>query len=200
MGLIQTYTGKLVDVFNPTTDAVDILDIAWSLAHTCRFRGHCKRFYSVAEHCVRGLDYVPQAVALPWLLHDAAEAYLMDTPSPLKRHLWIMRNQDIDPWPIEDLERQWQEAIATRFGIRYDLTLATNLRDVDLRMLATERKHLMFDNGAQWENLKDVRPYETFISDIAGISFMPNRVAQVFLQKYAELTGDFEWEERWTKR
>ena len=48
----QTKTGKLVDVQNPTPDIVDLEDIAHALSMTCRYAGHCREFYSVAEHSV----------------------------------------------------------------------------------------------------------------------------------------------------
>jgi len=45
----------------PTKEVLDrirICDIAASLAKQCRYGGHSKIFYSVAEHCVHLCDYV----------------------------------------------------------------------------------------------------------------------------------------------
>lgn len=85
--ILQTYTGQAFDVLAPKPDAIFLQDIAHSLAHQCRFNGHCDRFYSVAEHTVRGLDLIAlygREAQRVWMLHDAAEAYLGDLISPLK--------------------------------------------------------------------------------------------------------------------
>ena len=79
------------------SQVVDPHDVVWSLAHQCRFNGHCRRFYSVAEHTVRMLE-TPMRLGL-WftlaesrrlvgmiLTHDAHEAYMGDITRPLKSH------------------------------------------------------------------------------------------------------------------
>lgn len=87
---IQTKTGKRMNPFNPKPEDICLEDIAWALSMKCRFGGHVSRFYSVAEHCVRVSDllntegYTPN-IQMYGLLHDAPEAYLPDTPRPLKR-------------------------------------------------------------------------------------------------------------------
>ena len=72
---LQTYTGKKFYPFDPREEEVDILDIAHALSQLCRFGGHTKEFYSVAEHCVLVSMCCPSEVKLLGLLHDAAEAY-----------------------------------------------------------------------------------------------------------------------------
>lgn len=84
MAWIQTYTGKAFDPFNPDPAKINIEDIAHSLANQCRFNGHTRQFYSVAQHCVEVASRVrPEQQALA-LLHDASEAYLSDLPTPIK--------------------------------------------------------------------------------------------------------------------
>lgn len=81
---LRTYTGKRFHFTDPKADEVEIKDIARGLSNLCRFGGQCKTFYSVAEHCVLVADLLPRNLAFAGLLHDAAEAYLLDVPSPLK--------------------------------------------------------------------------------------------------------------------
>jgi len=81
---IQTYTGKRIDLLNPTPDDICIEDIAHALSMQCRFSGHCKEFYSVAQHSVFVSKICDEKDALYGLLHDASEAYLVDIPKPLK--------------------------------------------------------------------------------------------------------------------
>ena len=89
---IQTYTGKLIDPFNVEEGDISIEDIAHSLSMQCRFNGHSKRFYSIAEHSIN-VSLILRIMDLPFktqllgLLHDASEAYLSDILAPIKKYL-----------------------------------------------------------------------------------------------------------------
>lgn len=84
--VIQTYSGRMVDVRCPD---VVIEDIARALSHQGRFNGHTDRLISVAEHSV-AVSMSPHLLPhdrLPALLHDAGEAYVGDVVKPVKDHL-----------------------------------------------------------------------------------------------------------------
>ena len=49
--ILATYTRKVFDLLNPKPEMVCIEDIAHSLAYQCRYTGHTRQFYSVAQHC-----------------------------------------------------------------------------------------------------------------------------------------------------
>lgn len=101
-GWMQTVTGLRFYPLEPRAEDVDVRDIAHGLAMCCRYAGHTKRFYSVAEHCVhvsreaervlRDSSHGPrkhdELTIIRWsmlaLLHDSAEAYLGDMIRPLK--------------------------------------------------------------------------------------------------------------------
>ncbi len=85
-GKIRTYSGRLVDPFRMERADISIIDIAHSLSQLCRFTGHTRRFYSVADHCllVSSLLNGPK-LKLAGLLHDASEAYFGDMAGPIKR-------------------------------------------------------------------------------------------------------------------
>lgn len=84
---IQTYTGKKFYLLEPKPHMFDIRDIAHALSMICRFNGHIKSFYSVAEHSVYVSRIARQGMKLSALMHDAAEAYVGDMVSPLKHSL-----------------------------------------------------------------------------------------------------------------
>jgi len=91
-GWIQTFTGRRFYPLAPRASDVDVCDIAHALAMKCRFTGHCRPFYSVAQHSVCVGRWVDGAGLNPrmgmiGLLHDAAEAYLPDVARPIKP-LW----------------------------------------------------------------------------------------------------------------
>ena len=89
---IQTYTGKQYAYFECGPEQICIEDIARALSNLCRFTGHCKKFYSVAQHSV----LVSHRTKNPFLglMHDADEAYkqlwdkesfLHQTPEQIQR-------------------------------------------------------------------------------------------------------------------
>lgn len=104
---LQCYSGAAFYPLDPKPEDIHILDIGHALSLICRFGGHVKRFYSVAEHSVLVSKMVPDQWRLRALLHDAAEAYIGDMIRPLKRDM---------PEYQEAEDRIW-EAICQRFGL-----------------------------------------------------------------------------------
>ena len=85
---VETCSGRYVDVRHPDPATISRMDIAHALSMQCRFNGHVRNFYSVAEHCVRVADHLPDSLRIHGLLHDAAEAYVGDVVTPVKRRLY----------------------------------------------------------------------------------------------------------------
>lgn len=87
---IETASGIAFYPYQPKTDQININDISHALSHLCRFGGHSKFFYSVAQHSILVSEYLKREgrsplIQLYGLLHDASEGYLVDLPSPLKK-------------------------------------------------------------------------------------------------------------------
>ena len=111
---IQTFTGKKFFPLEPEIEDICIQDIAHSLSMQCRFAGHSKEFYSVAQHCNAVVHcWFPhpeqKELAKYALLHDASEAYLTDIPRPLKYlpEFSFYRNA----------EKRLQKMIYVKFGL-----------------------------------------------------------------------------------
>ena len=92
---VLTASGEeiVVGELNPASK-IKIEDIALSLSRQARFLGHTRRFYSVALHSYNLLTAAQQLYPtqrtnfyLHCLMHDAAEAYLGDIITPIKREL-----------------------------------------------------------------------------------------------------------------
>lgn len=96
-GKIRTFTGKLVDPLNLQPGDIDPLDIAHHLSNICRYTGATPQFYSVAQHSVLVANYaIKREERLAGLLHDAAEAYLNDIASPVKKSPGFATYRDVD--------------------------------------------------------------------------------------------------------
>ena len=135
---IQTYRGRKFWPLDPRPEDVDLFEIAHALGHLCRFGGHCLQFYSVAEHCVLLSRAVPREHALSALLHDAAEAYLVDLPRPIKRML---------PG-YQAAERLIEAAVADKFGLADHLPEI--VADADRRILTDEAAQNMAPPPEPW--------------------------------------------------
>lgn len=129
---IETWRGHYFDFADPRAEDVKIEDIAHALSQTCRFGGHTRRFYSVAEHALFVHDLVrpaAPAVLLAALHHDSHEAYLGDVPTPLKR---LLDGKFIDLVIAAD------EAIGEAFGIAPDLFNCMTVVEADELALRVE--------------------------------------------------------------
>ena len=150
MNLMQTYSGRRIDRFDLDPARVDIVDIAHSLANTCRFGGHCREFYSVAEHCVRVSSVVPKTDALWGLMHDAAEAYIGDIPTPIKLNLCAINDTRLTN--MVELEQKVLIRIIVAFLPRQSLPLPVprSVQVADMVLLATEVRDLMSSSPGDW--------------------------------------------------
>lgn len=98
---IETISGRAFSFDSPTTNQVDIADVAHALSMQCRFAGHVKQFYSVAEHSVLVSIEVSRLGGniidtLAGLLHDAGEAFVGDMPSPVKHRSGMASYRDLE--------------------------------------------------------------------------------------------------------
>lgn len=145
---MQTFSGLQFFPLDPKVEDVAAIDIAHALSLTCRYGGHVKQFYSVAEHCVR-ISWWLQEQGEPWdvqlagLLHDAAEAYIGDMVRPLKHHMPA----------YQEIDRDVSRVIYSVFGCptEYADELPPRVKEADNRILLDERDALLSTPPGSWE-------------------------------------------------
>jgi hypothetical protein len=171
---------------DPRPEDVDIRDIAHGLSNICRFGGHVREFYSVAQHTVLVSLEVERSmrdrfggefpeIAL-WLTtaalhHEDAEAYIGDMVRPLKIDMPAFSAVE-----FEIIER----AIAPFLGLDDDLFSDDSITCADILLLATEARDLMGD--PEW-----ARRLPKQDDRIEPMS--PRDAREYFLHRHCELTG-----------
>ena len=135
-------------IFDPKPGDIDLEVIAHALSLQCRFGGHCRVFYSVAQHCVLTARILHDSY---WrheaLMHDAAEAYIGDVVRPLKMHLDL----------YQSAEAKLERVIAQRFELDYPWP--AEVKEADAIMLATEKRDLLAPNDGDWGPMPEPLPW-----------------------------------------
>jgi hypothetical protein len=189
---IETFTGKYVDTRQPTADTINVADIAHALANVCRYGGHSRRFYSVAEHAVfvsvrlerKGCSW---PVVFEGLHHDDPEAYLGDIPRPLKPLLGktyeVLTNR---------MEAAITKALELEGVSRADYLV---IKEADNWALFVEARHLLPSKGAGWWDGGqssqtwgiDSLPSRIITPDYWRGGLPPEAAEQLYLARHKEL-------------
>lgn len=170
MGMVlETVTGRLVDVEDPTVDQIDIEDIAWGLSRIARFCGATITPipYNVAQHSLLVAKKVEDDLnAWGWdmaeangagfhtvlkaLLHDASEVYTGDVPSPVKK---IPSLHAV----FKALEHRLMEKIYEKFNLTANGVFEeTLIKNADKWAQKVEAHAFMPSRGSHWEGMPTV--------------------------------------------
>lgn len=172
---IQLASGRFFHFNAFTLKDVTIEDIAASLSKLCRFTGHCKRFYSVAQHSVLVSQIVPPEHALTGLLHDATEAYINDLSRPMKMLVPAYGEfEHTKLWPV----------IAAKFDLPD--VLPPCIKEADNVALVTEKRDLMpapVGNIDDWSWAADFPRLPQKIKPVGDVA-----AKRMFLARYRALT------------
>jgi 5'-deoxynucleotidase YfbR-like HD superfamily hydrolase len=152
------FNGRFVDVRNVTDEDIDIDSIAQSLSLQCRYMGHIRHHYSVAQH----LCYVSDMVTLELgckcrasfagLIHDFPEGMLHD----LVRGIKVGISDETDAYQEADA------AIMARIARLSGLDNYDDYHDIvkkwDNRVLKSEVLSLANQTHGWLDVLKDIEP------------------------------------------
>ncbi len=165
---IETYSGIQFHPDKVKLEEIDIEDIAHALSMLCRFTGHCKEFYSVAQHSVLVSELMDN-YKMEGLMHDASEAYMNDLHTILKLRL---------PEYV-GMENDLSEIIAQKFNLRFPFP--RDVKIADLTAIEMEHK-VLFKSGMKWctSGIK-------IDENIEIIPLPPNKAKKLFLERFYQL-------------
>lgn len=172
---IGLLSGAKMNYNKPEESDVTLDDLASALSNICRFSGHLPCFYSVAQHLVNTSRIVPVDCAFDALMHDTAEAFTNDLPTPLKWSLPIFK----------DLEVRIEAAMAKRFGFNYPYP--PEVKVADTQMLLLEKKYVKLDYR-DWPNYRDIE-FEHLAHLVDLKPWQPVRAKREFLERFEELNN-----------
>lgn len=173
---IALLSGAQFNYNKPWESNVTIEDIASALSNVCRFSGHLPCFYSVAQHLVNTSYIVPREIAFDALMHDTAEAFTNDLPTPLKWALPIFK----------ELEVKIESAMAEKFGFTYPYP--DQVKEADTQMLLLEKIYVKQDYEP-WPYYQDVQ-YEHLVDKVQLKGWQPQRARREFLERFQELHNE----------
>ena len=110
---------------------------------------------------------MPPEYALEALLHDAAEAYIGDVSTPLKKILG----------DYTAVEKNVERAVFARFGVMQPLPNCVKI--ADLIMLATEKRDLMPASSDDWFSGSDIKP---MVNKLVPVP--PSTAKRMFLSRF----------------
>ncbi len=173
---IQVYSGLRFWPTNPDINGILLPDIAHALGFQCRYGGHTRKFYSVAQHCVLVSHLVKESAVelkLAGLMHDATEAYLIDLPRPVK----------VQMPEYKAIENKLAELIAKKFG----LTMADfeAVKKYDEEALSIEAESLMAPLHPDWyiSGMQTMTPSTVKLTEY----WAPEKAERMFLERFNEL-------------
>ena len=174
---MQTYSGIQFWPLDPRPDEICIQDIAHALSNMCRYAGHCRGFYSVAEHSILVSQVVPEEHAFAALMHDATEAYLVDVPRPIKGYLGGYHEYEDALW----------RAVCERFQL--DVELPACVKAADNSVLLAEAEQVMGPKPAPW-NIEGSPAYVTvkFLTPVIAKSRFLTRFDELYQQHIARMS------------
>jgi len=176
---ITTQSGVRVMCPGMRESMVRFEDVAHSLAMQCRYLGHVRHFYSVAEHCTLvsivaehfGEDMLVQKACL---LHDAHEAYVGDFPSPFKEAVPGLKL----------FERSIEAAVRDAFDLPPDDDpIWRQVKTYDIMALHKEAS-MLFEETPAWVDAEIVARWP---KRWQAFGTMPDRAHKMFYKRAREL-------------
>lgn len=168
---ITTASGKWVNPLDLQPGDIDINDISHALGNQCRWSGHTREFYSVAQHCVIISHILPPASAYNGLWHDAPEYVLQDMAKPLKNDRRLGQ-------AYRGAEARIERVMAEEFGVNFS---DVAVKRADLVLLVTEARDLHHGHK-HWAYYQDVPLLPEKI-----VPWAPRRARREWLKRYNEI-------------
>lgn len=168
---------KKFPLLSPDPDLVDIRDIAHALSNLCRFTGHARKFYSVAQHSVIVSELASPEDAAWGLLHDSAEAYVGDLSAPVKGLHALSGYKDLEISIILTIAKHFKLHV----GNVLEVIVPETIKLIDKELLMREAE-LFFGPPPEPWIYADLTP-----SPVDIVPLLPEQAEELFLARYEQI-------------
>lgn len=177
---IQIHGGRIVDLADLRVEDIDLHSIATSLSRLCRFNGHGRCFYSVAQHSIDVAHRISDPkLRIYGLIHDAHEAFIGDIATPVKT---MFRSAGTD---YSNAAHYIDTVIYKAFGLKYpDERIHSIVKQQDNNALIYEAQNYMW-SCQYWSYKKDM------LFEPLGMQ----EAADLFLKKFEECMSAYKFSE-----
>jgi len=172
---ISTVKGNRFYIDAPVFDAEEM---AHATSMMCRFGGHVRRFYSVAEHqllVAMLCEQLQLADPFEGLLHDGHEGYLVDLNKPWKAAIT----------GYVSVEHKLETALRKQYKL--PLTITAGCKKADLIALAIEAQQLLPNHGVDIVYPPGIVEQARALRDIHLNGYAPGLAGPEWLAAFHEL-------------
>lgn len=162
-------------------------EMAWAIAHICRYVGQADCFYSVAEHSILVSQQCEPADAFEGLMHDCCESITGDVTSPMKRAMRYVSKFQCAVSPYDLIEEKHEAAMCIRFGLRHPWP--PSVKAADLSVLALEKVTIRRTSPMPW--FEEIEPAKR-CDRIVG--YGPVSAYKLFMDRFRQLAPADIWE------
>jgi uncharacterized protein len=183
---ILTSSGIKFNLLETTPDMIKVEDMAHSLANQCRWTGHCRFHYSVAQHGFYCSLLGPEENRFWHLNHDNSEAYIGDMNRPLKHFTNAGDAYRLVEAPLQDLIYQ----TIGLYGAEPE-----SVKEADEAMLYAEMGQLL---PPPMFNVDENNPFgRSKPATIIIEEWTPRKAEQMFLDRFEYLKNkrNKQWEQ-----
>lgn len=173
---IETVSGRNFHIDRPE---FHVEEIAHALSMQCRYTGHTREFYSVAEHAMlvaRIMQHLNLGLPFEGLMHDAAEAYLSDIAAPWKA---LLPDYKI-------LEQKIEVPLRRHYGLTDKIT--DGCKYADWIALFIEAHNLIPSRGRDFTAPPGIKEHAEALSNKFPLEcYPPKEARQAFLAMFYNL-------------
>jgi hypothetical protein len=196
---IKCRTGRKFDYVKPDPKTVYVHDVAHAAGNICRFNGHTRTFFSIAQHMTEAaqlsmrktlnkgiLPSVRRDMAYACLIHDAHESYIGDWPSPLK----LVLGED-----FRKVERPIIVAVEEAFGVTQSMEEhRKHVKEVDLELLYSDAIRWGMDgtitiDDIEYGDPRDWVPNDAVIHFQDAVPLVPDEATDNWIAMFELLKG-----------
>lgn len=179
--------GKMLDIKNPTKEALPPESIARILSRKVRFFSLLEEPYTVAQHCIIMSNLLaPLGFQYEGLMHELDETFINDIPSPIKPYC-------LENWgSFKDDIRNYEMVLALEYECDYSKLHCALLKAYDKCLAGMEAKQFIGEdilkNDIRWNYIKYIKNH--YFEEFHITVLSPSAAEKAWLETYYDIVNE----------